>query len=871
MRQRIQHRRGAAAEWSLRNPTLLAGEIGYETDTNRLKFGDGVTQWNSLPYAGQNAPPATSLDSLTDVAITSPAVGSLLRYDGAGWVDAIPSKADVGLANADNTSDASKPISSATQAALDGKAATSHAHGNVSSTGTIGNASGQIVVTGAGGALTTSSTIAASSVSGLSAVAVSGSYSDLTNAPAGYSLPIASAGTLGGVRIGSGITIDGSGIISASSAAIPPATTTAIGGIIVGAGLAVSSGTVSVVYGSNSSSACRGDDNRLSNARTPTGSAGGSLAGSYPNPTLAATGVAAGTYTSVTVAADGRVTQGVSPSTLAGYGISDAAALLHTHGNITNAGAIGSAANRPIITGANGVLQAGSFSNTANSFCAGDDARLSDSRAPAGSAGGDLAGTYPNPTLATTGVTAGTYTSVTVDAKGRVLDGTSPTTLAGYGITDAALSTHAHGNITSAGAIGSASGVPIITGANGVLQLGAFSNTAGSFCAGNDSRLSDSRTPTDGSVTTAKMADSSVTTAKVADSAVTYAKMQNVSAGDRILGRTTAGAGVVQEISCTAFARTLLDDATDAAARTTLSVQPTASPAFTGASTFTSAAETAVTCSSTGGGIPFVVTTASSNATRLQIASTSSNQSWEWRVSGSVSYGSVPAGAISLFNVGDIDALLYVDTNGVLTLAGGGTAGDPILRSLFGGVGTGLYFPASGSLAFATASAERLRINSSGQVGIGTNAPSSNLHVRGTGLQTVTLQSTNDSAQFSITAGNFTSQVTQISSTLFVTNNASGGTVSISATGTGPIQFNTNSVLRMVIAGGGNVGVNAATPTISSGTGIHLGGSTIRLADSRTPASSTAAGNQGEICWDSSYLYVCVATNSWKRIALATF
>ena len=39
--------------------------------------------------------------------------------------------------------------------------------------------------------------------------------------------------------------------------------------------------------------------------------------------------------------------------------------------------------------------------------------------------------------LATTGVTAGTYKSVTVDANGRVTGGTNPTTLAGYGITDA--------------------------------------------------------------------------------------------------------------------------------------------------------------------------------------------------------------------------------------------------------------------------------------------------------------------------------------------------------------------------------------------------------------------------------------------------
>ena len=58
--------------------------------------------------------------------------------------------------------------------------------------------------------------------------------------------------------------------------------------------------------------------------------------------------------------------------------------------------------------------------------------------------------------------------------------------------------------------------------------------------------------------------------ATIANDAVTYAKMQNVSATDRILGRSSAGAGDVQEITCTAQARALLDDATAADQRSTL-------------------------------------------------------------------------------------------------------------------------------------------------------------------------------------------------------------------------------------------------------------------------------------------------------------
>jgi hypothetical protein len=48
---RIQLRRGTAADWTSVNPTLAAGEAGYETDTHKIKIGTGSTAWNSLSYA----------------------------------------------------------------------------------------------------------------------------------------------------------------------------------------------------------------------------------------------------------------------------------------------------------------------------------------------------------------------------------------------------------------------------------------------------------------------------------------------------------------------------------------------------------------------------------------------------------------------------------------------------------------------------------------------------------------------------------------------------------------------------------------------------------------------------------------------------
>jgi len=47
----IQFRRGTAAEWTSADPTLAAGEFGWESDTNKAKIGTGSTAWTALAYS----------------------------------------------------------------------------------------------------------------------------------------------------------------------------------------------------------------------------------------------------------------------------------------------------------------------------------------------------------------------------------------------------------------------------------------------------------------------------------------------------------------------------------------------------------------------------------------------------------------------------------------------------------------------------------------------------------------------------------------------------------------------------------------------------------------------------------------------------
>lgn len=65
----------------------------------------------------------------------------------------------------------------------------------------------------------------------------------------------------------------------------------------------------------------------------------------------------------------------------------------------------------------------------------------------------------------------------------------------------------------------------------------------------------------------------------------------------------------------------------------------------------------------------------------------------------------------------------------------------------------------------------------------------------------------------------------------------------------------------------GRVGIGNTDPAVR----LDVNDDRIRIRTPRTPATSTAFGNTGDIAWDSNFMYVCVAPSTWKRAALTTW
>ena len=261
-----------------------------------------------------------------------------------------------------------------------------------------------------------------------------------------------------------------------------------------------------------------------------------------------------------------------------------------------------------------------------------------------------------------------------------------------------------------------------------------------------------------------------------------------------------------------------------------------------------------------------------------------------------------------------------------------GTAAAPALG--VGSTDNGLYSPGADQVAISTNGTGRLFVDSSGNVGVGVSSPGQLLHISGgnpafqfqpaldsqnsliifrnaansTTKGLIYYNHSNDSLNFT-TNGTTTDAVIDSSGRLGVGNNSPGQTLDVvgdaqigplNGTATlylGPRNLSSSfryngSTGNLEIAPRGAFGTvfnnNTAgtsewgrwdsngrllvgTSSQSGGSLLQVNDDRIRIASSKTPASASVTGTAGEICWDSSYIYVCTATNTWKRAALSTW
>jgi hypothetical protein len=131
---KIQVRRGTASSWTSSNPTLTAGEIGFETDTGLFKIGDGTTTWTSLTYSAVRALTAGSGVSITNsngnhtISLSDPTiqVSDITDFvDGTNdrVADLLTAGSNIQLTYTDNGND-----TSAIQIAVTGVSVSGHTH-----------------------------------------------------------------------------------------------------------------------------------------------------------------------------------------------------------------------------------------------------------------------------------------------------------------------------------------------------------------------------------------------------------------------------------------------------------------------------------------------------------------------------------------------------------------------------------------------------------------------------------------------------------------------------------------------------------------------------------------------------------------------
>jgi hypothetical protein len=186
---------------------------------------------------------------------------------------------------------------------------------------------------------------------------------------------------------------------------------------------------------------------------------------------------------------------------------------------------------------------------------------------------------------------------------------------------------------------------------------------------------------------------------------------------------------------------------------------------------------------------------------------------------------------------------------GQVSSAGGGTAGTLPFTSANATLGGYEVFSASASL-----DQKRWQWQAGTAVGDGT--------IR---LRAINDATTNGSNAISITrTAEVVGTITLGTATALVNI---PGTTSASSSTVGALTIGNGTAATNVAIGGGNVNAGG---TGTFGGAVSIAGTVIHTL-SATPASATAAGTVGTMSWDANYIYICTATNTWKRVAIATW
>jgi hypothetical protein len=146
----------------------------------------------------------------------------------------------------------------------------------------------------------------------------------------------------------------------------------------------------------------------------------------------------------------------------------------------------------------------------------------------------------------------------------------------------------------------------------------------------------------------------------------------------------------------------------------------------------------------------------------------------------------------------------------------------------------------------------RVVVTGAGSVGVGTASPASNLHVQGT-----------DAYQY------LQSGTVNVAAVWFGDTDANGQGRIEYLNSNDNMRFFVNAAERFRCDSSGRLLVG--TTSDAGGALLQVNGDRVRIATAKTPVSATATGTAGEICWDADYIYVCTATNTWKRSAISTW